>query len=200
VKRHSGFTLLELLVAMAIFAIIGLAATGGLNAVIDQSTAARSAMKDLNQLQRSILFLTNDLYQMHPRVVRDELGRGDEKPLLADGQDNYLLRFSREGWRNPAGLPRGNIQRVQYRLEEETLIREHWVVTDRTLSLEPVELELLNNVTDIKFEYLDYSNQWQSLWPQVTSGGETEEWPRAVRVTITLKNIGEIQRLIEIAG
>ncbi len=199
-KRQSGFTLLELLVAMAIFAIIGLAATGGLNAVIDQSTAATSGMKDLTQLQRSILFLTNDLYQMHPRVVRDELGRGEEKPLVADGQDNYLLRFSREGWRNPAGLPRGTIQRVQYRLEEETLIREHWVVTDRTLSLPPVELELLTNVTDIQFEYLDYSNQWQSIWPQVKPGGGTEEWPRAVRVTITLKNIGEIQRLIEIAG
>lgn len=199
-KRSSGFTLLELLVAMAIFAIIGLAATGGLNAVIDQSTAARSGMKDLTQLQRSILFLTNDLYQMHPRIVRDELGRGEEKALLADGQDNYLLRFSREGWRNPAGLPRGNIQRVQYRLEEETLIREHWVATDRTLSLEPVKLELLNNVTNVEFEYLDYSNQWQQRWPQVKPGGGTEEWPRAVRVTITLKNIGEIQRLIEIAG
>ncbi|MDG1463322.1 MAG: type II secretion system minor pseudopilin GspJ [Gammaproteobacteria bacterium] len=199
-KRVSGFTLLELLVAMAVFSIVGLAATAGLNAVIDQSSLATSSMKDLSQLQRSIVFLTNDLYQMHPRVVRDELGRGDETPLLADGQDSYLLRFSREGWRNPAGLPRGTIQRVQYRLEEETLIREHWAVTDRTLGLEPIELELLNNVTDVKFEYLDYGNQWNSLWPSVKPGGETEEWPRAVRVTITLKNIGEIQRLIEISG
>ena len=198
--QHRGFTLLELLVAMAIFAIIGLAATGGLNAVIDQSTIARSGLQDLNELQRAVRTMSTDLYQLHPRTVRDELGRGTEAPLVADGQDNYLLRFSREGWRNPAGLPRGTIQRVQYRLDNNELLREHWVVTDRTLSVEPVAITLLENVERVEIEYLDYSNQWQSIWPPNKPGGESEDWPKAVRLTIELQNIGEIQRLIEVAG
>ena len=111
-----------------------------------------------------------------------------------------MLRFSREGWRNPAGLPRSTIQRVQYRLDEETLIREHWRVLDRTLASEPVTLELLEGVTELEFEYLDYSDQWQTQWPPVKPGGETELWPRAVRINLTLKNAGVVQRLIEVAG
>jgi general secretion pathway protein J len=198
--RQQGFTLLELLVAMAIFAIIGLAATGGLNAVIDQSLAAKNSLTELNDLQRAMRFLTTDLYQLHPRIVRDELGRGDEPALLANGQDDYLIRFSREGWRNPAGLPRSTIQRVQYRLEEETLIREQWPVLDRTLASEPTALELLEGVTELEFEFLDYSDQWQIQWPPVTPGGATEVWPRAIRINLTLKNNGKLQRLIEVAG
>jgi general secretion pathway protein J len=198
--RQQGFTLLELLVAMAIFAIIGLAATGGLNAVIDQSLAAKNSLTELNDLQRAMRFLTTDLYQLHPRIVRDELGRGDEPALLANGQDDYLIRFSREGWRNPAGLPRSTIQRVQYRLEEETLIREQWPVLDRTLASEPTALELLEGVTELEFEFLDYSDQWQIQWPPVTPGGANEVWPRAIRINLTLKNNGKLQRLIEVAG
>ena len=63
-NQQRGFTLLELLVAMAIFAIIGLAATAGLNAIIDQSTRANRSLNELNDLQRALRFLTIDLYQM----------------------------------------------------------------------------------------------------------------------------------------
>lgn len=199
-NQQHGFTLLELLVAMAIFAIIGLAATAGLNAIIDQSTRATRSLNELNNLQRAIRFLTTDLYQMHPRGVRDELGRGDEAALLANNQGDYLIRFSREGWRNPAGIPRSSVQRVQYRLEDTTLIREYWPVLDRTLSLEPIKADLLDNVENIEFEYLDYEDQWQAQWPPIQPGSTAEEWPRAIRLRLTLKNSGEIERLIEVAG
>lgn len=199
-NQQQGFTLLELLVAMAIFAIIGLAATAGLNAIIDQSTRANQSLNELNELQRAIRFLTTDLYQMHPRGVRDELGRGDEAPLIADNQGDYLIRFSREGWRNPAGIPRSSIQRVQYRLEGTTLVREYWPVLDHTLSLEPIKTDLLDNVENIEFEYLDYTGQWQNQWPPIQPDSAAEEWPRAVRLRLSLKNNGEIERLIEVAG
>lgn len=199
-QAQRGFTLLELLVAIAIFGIIGVLATGGLSAILDQSAIANDALNRLNQVQRSVRFITNDLNQLHPRSVRDELGSGYELPVVADGQNVYLLRFSREGWRNPAGLPRSTQQRVQYRLEDKKLYREHWVVMDRSLGLEPVALELLDGVETIEFEFLDFDDVWQQQWPPVKPGGQTEYWPRAIRVTFELEGTGSIQRLIEVAG
>jgi len=199
-SQQQGFTLLEILVAVAIFGIIGVLATGGLSAIIDQSVIATDGMKRLNQMQRSMRLLTQDLYQLHPRVVRDELGRGEEDAVISNDQDVFIIRFSREGWRNPAGLPRANIQRVQYRIEENTLIREHWPVLDRPLGLEPVKAEILDGVTELTIEFLDYDNEWQELWPPFTGDNSNDVWPRAVRVRLTLEGMGEITRLIEVAG
>jgi len=198
--KQSGFTLLELLVAIAIFGIIGVLATGGLSAILDQNAIANDALQRLNQIQRTVRFITNDLGQLHPRGVRDELGSGTELPVIADGQDIYLVRFTREGWRNPVGLTRSTQQRVQYRLEDKKLIREHWIVLDRTLGQEPVELELLDNVQLVEFEFLDYENIWQQQWPPVKAGGQGELWPKAIRITIELEGTGRIQRLVEVAG
>lgn len=197
-RRQSGFTLLELLVAIAVFAIIGVLATGGLNAVLDQSAIASDGLERLNRIQRSVRLISDDLYQLHPRTVRDELGRATEAPVIANDQNDFLIRFSRAGWRNPAGLPRSSIQRVQYRLEEGELIREYWPVLDRTLGLEPESTVLLDDVAEVDFEFLDYDNVWQQQWPSQDT--EQSQWPKAVRIKIEIEGLGTLQRLIEVAG
>ena len=197
-RRQSGFTLLELLVAIAVFAIIGVLATGGLNAVLDQSAIASDGLERLNRIQRSVRLISDDLYQLHPRTVRDELGRATEAPVIANDQNDFLIRFSRAGWRNPAGLPRSSIQRVQYRLEEGELIREYWPVLDRTLGLEPESTVILDDVAEVDFEFLDYDNVWQQQWPSQDT--EQSQWPKAVRIKIEIEGLGTLQRLIEVAG
>lgn len=85
-RKPAGFTLLELLVAMGIFAVIGAMALGGLNAVVDQTTIAREQMDRLNRLQRAVRLMSSDFNSLAPRFVRDELGTAREGPLLADGR------------------------------------------------------------------------------------------------------------------
>jgi len=196
-----GFTLLELLVAMAIFAIIGALAMGGLNAVISQTTQARAQMDRLVALQRTLRVVANDLAGLQPRWVRDELGTQWEPPLVTDGRGIFLLRLSRGGWANPAGLPhRGTLQRVQYRLEDGALIREYWPVMDHVLGQEPRRETLLTSVASLRFLYLDGQGEWQPEWPPLQQGGpQAAARPRAVKVQLELDDWGEIERLVEVA-
>lgn len=201
---EAGFTLLELLVAMGIFAIIGAMALGGLNAVVGQETQARVQTERLAALQRAMRVIATDLGSIQPRFVRDELGTQGELPLLADGRGGYLIRLTRGGWPNPAQLPhRGTLQRVQYRLEDGTLIREYWPVLDRVLGQEPRSEELLAGVRDAKLLFFDAeqgSGEWQQQWPPLRNvGSSAGTRPRAIQVTLELDDWGTIERLIEVA-
>ncbi len=200
---EAGFTLLELLVAMGIFAIIGVMALGGLNTIVNQGTLAGEQDARLAALQRAIRLISFDIGSADPRYVRDELGNQREVPFLADGRGDYLLRLTRNGWANPAQRPyRGTLQRVQYRLDDGKLFRDYWPVPDHVLGQEPRTEELLAGVEDVKFLFLDTQGgkqQWQQQWPPLDNptGGAVGR-PRAVQMTLTLKDWGEIDRLIEV--
>lgn len=199
--QAAGFTLLELLVAMGIFAIIGAMALGGLNAVVGQETIARGQTQRLASLQRAVRLLGNDLAGAQPRYVRDELGTSGEQPLLGDGRGGFLIRLTRGGWSNPAGLPhRGTLQRVQYRVEDGTLLREYWPVLDHVLGQEPRREELLTGVKDLKLLFLGGDgNEWQQQWPPLSRDGTSEgRRPRAIQVTLELEDWGTIERLLEV--
>ncbi len=196
--RARGFTLIELLVAMAIFAIISVLAMGGLNTFITQQTLAQQNLQQLAELQRTVRMLTWDFAQLYPRPVRDELGSSTQAALVAADNNDYFLRLTRGGWRNPAGLKRGTLQRVQYRLEERQLIREYWPVVDAPLGMEPRSEVLIAGVEDLLIEYLDAEDQWNQQWPPLRLlGAQNVPQPRAARITLQLDGWGEIERLVE---
>jgi general secretion pathway protein J len=203
-RTQSGFTLLELLVAMGIFAIIGAMALGGLNAIVGQETQARTGGDKLATLQRALRLMATDFGSADPRYVRDVLGTTHELPLLAEGRGDYLIRLTRGGWPNPAMLPhRGTLQRVQYRLDDGKLLREYWPVLDLGALGQPARTEeLLTGVNDVKLLFYDPTQaaggEWQKEWPPLRNGEAAAGRPRAVRVTLELEDWGVIERLIEV--
>jgi general secretion pathway protein J len=198
--RQRGFTLLELLVAMAVFAVIGAMALGGLNAVVDQGEIAGGQMARLAELQRAMRVLTADLGGIQPRFVRDELGTAGELPLVSDGRGEFLLRLTRGGWSNPSRAPyRGTLQRLQYRLQDDVLVREYWAVTDRVLGEKPRQEELLTGVERLEFSYLDQGTEWVTQWPPPSRAAPGNgERPRAIRLKLTLEDFGVIERTVEV--
>ncbi len=194
-----GFTLVELLVAIAIFGVISVLALGGLNTIVQQQALAKEQMVRLGQLQRAVRKMTEDFAQLNPRHVRDVLGQSTEPPLIAVGLSDNLVRLSRSGWRNPVPVPRGTLQRVQYRLEDEKLIREYWPVMDYPLGMEPRSEEVLDGVLGVEIEYLDDAAQWTTQWPPLSEiNSTTFVYPRAVRIRFDLASWGEIERVVDL--
>ena len=129
-QNPHGFTLLELLVAVAIFAVLSAMAYGGLRNVIDNSQQTEIAMKRLQQVQLAMLKVSRDLTQLSQRSIRDEYGNSSNYILTGQG-DDIFIEFTRGGRRNPAEMLRSHLQRVAYKIEENTLSRLHWPQLDR---------------------------------------------------------------------
>jgi general secretion pathway protein J len=199
-KSSSGFTLLELLVAMAVFVFLSVAMYGGTEYVILQREIMLQRHGELEELQRTVRLLQTDLGQLYPRHTRDELGRDRVPALLTDTSNEFVVRMTRNGWRNPAGLTRSSLQRVQYRLDEEEqiLYRDYWPVMDRVLGMEAREQQILTGVEEFDLEFLDPDGEWQQDWPAADAG--INSLPRAVRYRLVLKSFGEVIRLVEVAG
>jgi general secretion pathway protein J len=200
--RSGGFTLVELLVAIAIVAVIGVMAFVGLNTVVSQQTIARERTERWQAIQLAMRLIAQDLSQLHPRATREELGEAYQPSLLADPSAQFALEFSRGGWANPAGLPRGTVLRVAYNWEEDKLIRWHWGVMDRTLSTPPVRTELLDGVSNVEVRFLDTGGQWHLDWPPLDRRGPQGliTRPRAVEFAIELEDYGRVSRLVETSG
>ena len=200
-KKVRAFTLIEVLVSLAIFAILATLAYGALSQTLAAADMLNGRMDRLQAIQRTMRLLSEDLQQLSPRPIRDELGDGIGPALDTDFQSGFALELTHGGWSNPIVLPRGTLQRSAYRIEEDELIRYHWMVLDRTLANEPVSVTLLDGVDSILFRFLQANGDWTEQWPPSNRPGVlgSRLRPRAVEIILTLADEGELSRLIEVA-
>jgi len=199
--RQSGFTLIEIMVAVAIFSVMSIIAWGALGRSLADAEMLTARMDRLQAIQRSVRYLTTDLAQAAPRSVRNEIGDTQLPAILSSIAGDFALEVTHGGWGNPAGLPRGTQQRSAYRLEEDKLVRYHWNVLDRTYSNEPVATELLDNVESLFFRFYSDAGDPSEIWPPqgVGIGNTSRIRPRAVEIVLSLGDAGEITRLVEVA-
>lgn len=193
-----GFTLLELLIAIAVFAVMSAMAYGGLNSVILNTTHSKIALERIHAVQHALFVMGRDLTQIVPRDIRDEFG--NVQPYLSTNNNtDYLLEFTRGGHRNPAKLKRSNMLRIAYKYEDNKLNRFFWPQLDRVQGMDPYEKILLDDVTQIQLKYLDETGNWQSQWPPASNtGATTSPRPVAIELRIELKDWGEITRIFRV--
>jgi general secretion pathway protein J len=217
-RRLRGFTLLELLVALFITAILFAMGYGALSQALTSRKEVEEQTARLSAIQQAMRVMEQDLELMQPRPARDPLGNGYQAALVVSqnaASDNSLastdsaskglalLSFTRGGWANPAGLPRGELQRVSYLLRDGKLIRQHLPVMDTTAATGLVERELLDQVDTLSFEYMDEGFSWSHTWPTPGMMMSTPQalWrarPIAVRIVLSLKDTGVLTRIIEV--
>jgi general secretion pathway protein J len=197
-----GFTLFELLVALAVFAVMSVAAYGGLQTVLSAQRASAHHMARLTEVQRAFALLGRDIRQAVLRPVRDALGNV-QPPLEAifDAKTaKGRLELTHAGWRNPTHAPRSTLQRVAYQWNGRDVIRVSWNVLDRMQDAPTAELTLLTEVKGFQVRLLDAQDQWHDTWPVPGPVDGPKALPRAVELTLDVQDWRMLRRIFRVAG
>ena len=187
-----GFTLFEMLIAVSIFAIIGVVAFGGLGQMTRTGQAVADANNRLSDLQFAVVYFTRDWSQVSPRKIRDEYGDEQSNILLNDG----IITFTRNGWSNLLGQKRSTLQRVQYLVIDNQLVRRHWRTLDHGAGELPLQSVLLDDVKSMEVEFLNAQEKPIRIWPLESSLEDGN--PIALAFRLELTDIGEITRILEL--
>jgi len=128
-KHTSGFTLLELMVAISIFAVVSLLAMGGLSNVLNTQEHTENNMHRLTRLQMVFTIMSRELQQLTERTVRDEYGALIEAISSETSEGMNGIEYTHQG-RFTLG-DNISLQRVAYYIEDKQLIKKVWQVLDR---------------------------------------------------------------------
>jgi general secretion pathway protein J len=207
--RRAGFTLIEVVIAMFIAAIMFAIGYRTLNQAMIDRGYLKTAQDRVTEIQRGMRIVAQDFAQVVARAARDTQGSGDMQPaIFATTRDNTLVTFTRSGWSNPAGIQRPAEERVRYRFVDGSLVRDHWLSVDPALNSDPRERVLLTRVKSVQIRFLDpASRNWRTDWPVQTPTGPVGVLnfddlfltrPLAIEFTVEFEVWGRVQRIFEI--
>ncbi|WP_375752161.1 type II secretion system minor pseudopilin GspJ [Vibrio sp. HN007] len=196
-SREAGFTLIEVLVAIAIFTMLSFSAYQVLDQTQQSNYQSIEKTERLKEIQRAMVVIDNDFNQIALRQFRNNGEEASsrlfwwESGLL--GSDGYGALFTRLGWHNPQQMfPRGEVTKVGYRVRDDVLERIWWRYPDTPAGQDGLVTPLLSGVEKIDMRF--YDEGWQQGWDEAYS------LPEAVELTLTLEEYGEIPRVYLTSG
>lgn len=196
-SKAKGFTLLEVLIAIAIFSMISMSSFSIFNTVIKSNESSKIRTDRINELQRGFLLIERDLLQIAKRSIRLN-GEAPQEDFLYTDDNSFsdsesTLAFVRHGWTNPGLLlPRSNMQSVAYQLNEGTFERLHFNFVDAIQGQEPKIRKLVTEIEELNFEFF-YDKEWQDKIIK-------KSLPQAIAVEFITKDYGLIRREFLVAG
>ena len=189
-SAQQGFTLVEMLVALLIFAMLSAAGVALLSFSVRAQAAADERLGVLAEVRRAGAMLTSDMAQAAPRIARDENGAPSPAFIGGSGQgDQLALSLVRRGWENLDGGTRPSVQKVQYRLTGDALQRSAYRFVDGARPMEPVTL--ISGVRQLRLRYRDKDGAWRDRWDPV----RPLEMPVAVEMVVETESSGSVRQL-----
>jgi general secretion pathway protein J len=203
--RQAGFTLLEVMLAVALFALVAVGAITAMNQAVDSQQILFENEERLTQLQKALFRIERDLLPEAPRPIVDPFGAHLPAFQAPDGgKDGYpgYMEFTRSGWDDQTGrMPRSNMQRVAYRLNEDKLEKLVWLQLDRAADAEPQAREILNGIKSIELRFWagGEDKDWPEAWPIDPLAEYDTSLPYVVEMVLDTEDMGKIRRLFRLS-
>ncbi len=189
-KRHQGYTLIEVIVALALFAIVTTLSATLIQQAFDTRAHLMASTDRFNAIQLTVSLLQRDTAHMMNRPIRST-----DKQLFPPfvGESSYL-EFTRSGVVNPnATSKRSTLKRVALICENQQLIRRTWITLDGPTHKDFLDKILLDHLNDCAFSYLTHKLEILSEWrPYALSVNQLKEsLPSAILLKLSMNRLGE---------
>jgi general secretion pathway protein J len=225
-NKQAGFTLLEVLIAVTITALIGIGASQLLSGVANTKGTTEERSQILTYMQRMDTFLRKDFWQLSGRETKDVYGQ--LAPAITTTGD-YLIEFTHSGISTDLieEIKTSNMQRTAYAIRSHSsdyckdaqkpiesdgncFIRFFWPVLDLTAESEPLVQVILDDIEEVKIYFKggwfdsadpsqrEYPSEWQEAWPPVfMPQGHVADLVQ-VKLTLEINKYGKIERIYEV--
>lgn len=160
-QRDHGFTLVEVLIALALFSLIGVAGFSLLNAVVGVQSRTEQRLDHLAQMQRAMHVMVLDFQQIAVPPISIEEGAATFRRYASTGISQTVA--------------------VRYDLDEQNF--------RRTLSLAgggAQEQTLLSGVESLRWQFFQAGAGWTETWPP--AGADDDLLPQAISAELTIRD------------
>ena len=184
--KEAGFTLVEVLISLFIFALISAGTMTALTQSLRGKERLATSMDTLNQFNSARSILRSDMAALTLRTSRDELGGMNPYVLTIDGE--ALLTFTRRGTENPSGLERrGDLERVEYHFEDGAFIRRSFAHENPAQLASSFDSVLFNDLEDLKLWAVIYQfNSFAKIeGVRLAANGSPNLKPNAILFEVT---------------
>jgi general secretion pathway protein J len=192
---QGGFTLVELLVAMAILAVIASVSFRGLSSILEAESYVQTETRRWNDLAVVMAYMGRDLALAAPRSVRDDAGVVRAALIVERGSDEVQSQISVTRLGDGAGASQRDLRRVGYRLRAGTLEYLVWPTADAAPNSAPAVNPLLDEVSEFQLRALGQDGAWSSIWP---IGAPANALPRAVEAQLVFAQGKRITRVFSL--
>lgn len=178
--RIEGFTLVEIMVAISVFAIISVASYASINGVLNARDVIEEKQARLLSLQRVHSLLKNDFRYAVKRAIRDEFG-DLQNPMLIENGDNLLSLTTLY----PDQNNQGKLSRVEWTLQDNILWRNEYLVLDRSVEAKKNARSVMENIEEVTiYHYVFEDDRVQ----RKTNWDDEDSLPLAIEIEVSLQD------------
>ena len=184
-SKKTGFTLVEVMVAVTIGGFIMLVAVGTLKAITSSADMVETNISAAAEVRFAMNLIKRDLVNFY----RDEdientklIGTAEES---AEGNSSYMVFYTINRMKARADEPEGDIYEVEYSLmqdgEKSLLMRRLWPNPNDEYEPGGILAVIAEDIEVFEVRYFD-GEEWSNEWPE-----EMEILPQLIEVSIVGK-------------